>query len=216
MSNQRFADLTTSRSSRACLNWRAWWSRERKFRLWTHLRRPCKGGETHPVLAAAPKRALLRVRRDRVPIHILFRCRGRLCRLLPLAERFHRHLPRGRGREGVAGGHVRRPCDGNSARDSQMRDGHRANPCLVEHAPVAATPQWPLLFDLIRSFQPRHARTHLFQCRDATAPACLRKRLPEARRGWITFGNVRGRHLRTARRAARPGGLRSVRNRRSS
>src|SRR5271157_1253811 len=216
MLNQPFADLTTSRSSRACLNWRAWWSRERKFRLWTHLRRPCKGSETHPVLSAAPKAALLRVRRNRVPIHILFRCRWRLCRLLPLTERFDWNLPRGRGRKGVAGGHVRRPCDGNSARDSQERDRYRPSSFPVERAPVAATHQRPLLFDLVRSFQPRHATTHLLQCRDATAAACLRKRLPAARRGGITFGNVRGRHLRTARRAARPGRLRSVRNRRSS
>jgi hypothetical protein len=86
----------------------------------------------------------------------------------------------------------------------------------VEQVSGAATHQGPLLFDLVRSFQPCHAGTHLLQRRDATSPACLRKRVPAAWRGWVTLGNVTGFHLRTARRAACPRRLRSVRDRRSS
>jgi hypothetical protein len=86
----------------------------------------------------------------------------------------------------------------------------------VERASGAATHQGPLLFDLVRSFQPCHAGTHLLQYRDAIATAGLRKRVPGARRGWISFGNVSRFHLRTARRAACPRRLRSVCDRRSS
>jgi hypothetical protein len=104
----------------------------------------------------------------------------------------------------------------NPARDSQVRNGYRAGSFPVERASGAATHQGPLLFDLVRSFQPRHAGTHLLQCRDATTPARLPKRVPPAWRGWVTLGNVTGFHLRTARRAACPRRLRSVRDRRSS
>jgi hypothetical protein len=58
--------------------------------------------------------------------------------------------------------------------------------------------------------------THLLQRRNATTPAGLRKRVPATWRGWVTLGNVPGFHLRTARRATRPGRLRSVRDRWSS
>jgi hypothetical protein len=125
-------------------------------------------------------------------------------------------LPRRRGREGLVGSHVCRARDGNAARDSQVRDGYRAGFFPIERASGAATHQGPLLFDLLRSFQPCRARTHLLQCRDAIATAGLRKRVPATRRGWITFGNVPGFHLRTARRAACPRRLRSVCDRRSS
>src|ERR1700722_2382220 len=55
----------------------------------------------------------------------LLRSGGRLCRLLRLTERFRRHLPGGRGGEGIARSHVRRTRDWNSARNSQEWDGHR-------------------------------------------------------------------------------------------
>ena len=122
----------------------------------------------------------------------LLRRGGRLCRLLPFTGRSHRNLPRGRGRERLVGSHVCRARDGNPARDSQVRNGYRAGSFPVERASGAATRQGPLLLDLVRSFPPCHAGTHLLQRRDATTLAGLRKRVPAAWRGWVTFGNVPG------------------------
>jgi serine phosphatase RsbU (regulator of sigma subunit) len=106
--------------------------------------------------------------------------------------------------KGLSAAMVCRARDGNPARDSQVRNGYRAGSFPVERASGAATHQGPLLLDLVRSFQPCHAGTHLLQRLDATTPAGLRKRVPAAWRGWVTLGNVPGFHLRTARRAACP------------
>jgi hypothetical protein len=79
---------------------------------------------------------------------------GRLCRLLPLTGRSHRHLPRGRGREGLVGSHVCRARDGSPARDSQIRDGYRAGSFPVERASGAATHRGRFCSTLYALFNP--------------------------------------------------------------
>ena len=94
--------------------------------------------------------------------------------------------------KGSAGGHVRRAGDGNLARDSQDRNGHAHVLDLLNERLVQRPIKGPLLLDLVCSFQPRHARTHLLERRDATAAAGLRNRVAPTRRGGLPSGMFPG------------------------